>query len=73
VPILIAAAHLLIGTLPMIQILALAIGAALCTSEIFYRLIELPSIKIGRLLVEKNQSTDSQSEIRLGGTPRGLL
>jgi len=53
VPILIAAAHLLIGTLPMIQILALAIGAALCASEIFYRLIELPSIKIGRLLVEK--------------------
>ena len=53
VPILIAAAHLLIGTMPMIQILALAGATALCASEIFYRLIELPSIKIGRLMAEK--------------------
>jgi hypothetical protein len=39
--------------MPMIQILALAGATALCASEIFYRLIELPSIKIGRLMAEK--------------------
>ncbi len=53
VPILIAAAHLLIGTTPMIYILILAFVTAICASEILYRAVERPSIKLGRIIAER--------------------
>ncbi|CAN7279681.1 acyltransferase [Bradyrhizobium sp. LjRoot220] len=53
VPILIAAAHLLNTTIPMIYILALAAVTALCASEILYRTVERPSLKFGRTMAER--------------------
>jgi peptidoglycan/LPS O-acetylase OafA/YrhL len=53
VPILIATAHLLNTTIPMIYIVALAAVIALCASEIFYRTVERPSMNFGRTMAER--------------------
>jgi peptidoglycan/LPS O-acetylase OafA/YrhL len=53
VPILIAAAHLLIGTMPLFSIVVLALVSAILASEILYRAVESPSIKLGRIATER--------------------
>lgn len=65
IPILMTAAHILSGTVPMAAVLAITLAVALLAAELLYRSVELPSIKIGRIMSDRFRTEPTVSHTLL--------